>query len=761
MKRTGIHPTLKMHYGRLALCLILAVVALHADTSSALACSVGPGWYPATIAERVHAAEYVLEATADVFEQSGYHNNATAAFTVHHWFKGNGPTRVTVSGFGGGGDCQTPIPGGRAILFVTGDPAGVMQLYYVGPYDAVEPAYPPIELEVIEAVKSEANLPQPASTPDPVPLVNVTRPQSCPLQSLRCLRPAALVIPVAVTLLVALGVGLLIGKRRSSMAKVWQKIRNHLRAVGCSISIAVATLAIGLGLYHFVQQHQLPLSCLPNCAYVDLRQADLSRIDLSSGDFSHARLDNAYLSQTNLSRADLTASDLSGAKLYSANLSQAILRNADLQQANLTSADLRGADMRGANLDQVWWRDAKIDETTQVDDQRRLAWKISNETLKDRSLQHIDLRGINWYGRELANIDLTGANLSASNLQGTRWMTATLDRADLRGAILTAAFLRNFSLREANLEGADLRYASFICYEYEEACDLRGANLRQANLDFLRVDDLDPVDLRGADLRGASLNGVDLRGLIIDETTQLDEKWQRVWEIVNQPQIQRKLPGADLRWALLQETNLQEADLPAANLFRADLTLANLSGANLRGANLQGAVLTNANLIGADLRDADLRWADLNNAALLNVMVNDQTQLDPRWLLAWEIVREPQAGRDLTGVDLSWTSLSNANLTNAKLSKADLSYTRIYRANLQNADLSGADLSKTEWRDVDLNTADLSHARLCDSQWDVNLRGANLQAAYLCNAALAGSRYNSATRWPNGFDPEAEQLVLR
>jgi uncharacterized protein YjbI with pentapeptide repeats len=507
-------------------------VTLHADTPPALAC-----WsdsIPATIAEKVIAAEFVLEGTADVFESATSYND-TAIFTVHQWFKGAGPTRVIISGFGGGGDCKSSIPGGKAILFVTGNPAGVMQLHYVGVYSAVIPNYPPNVAEVVEAVRIESTLSQPTSTLEPAPVVNVVRPKPCWLESIRCMPYAVQAGFTLIILLLALGLGLFIWKRRDSIAKLWHKlkelIRTRQRAMGCSGLALAGVLIIGLGLYHLSQQRSLPLSCLPNCAFADLREADLSDLDLSGSDLSHARLDGASLRESNLSGANLTGSSLQRTYLWGTDLSHADLRQADLTDASLTRADLRGADLTGVNLDKATLFNAKIDETTQLDDKWRVAWKIINEGMTDRSLQKVDLSGANLYGHTLSNIDLTEANLSKANLQGTRWITVTLDRADLRGAILAAAFLREFSLREANLEGADLRYAALVCYEGN--CDLRGANLQQANLDYLRLSEYEAVDFRGADLRGASLNGVDLRGLTIDATTQLDEKWQHIWDIVN------------------------------------------------------------------------------------------------------------------------------------------------------------------------------------------------------------------------------------
>lgn len=199
----------------------------------------------------------------------------------------------------------------------------------------------------------------------------------------------------------------------------------------------------------------------------------------------------------------------------------------------------------------------------------------------------------------------------------------------------------------ADLAGADLAGADLWCRLLFQA-DLRGADLRGANLG---ISDLGEADLRGADLRGAQLVMASLRGAQIDEGTRLDEKWQLVWELVNQGSRERDLSGADLYGAGLEQADLvgaqlMGADLEAANLYRADLRGAQMSQVNLRGAILSAADLRGADLTAADLRRADLIHADLRNAKL--------------------------AGADLEGASLAFADLRGADLSGADLSRANL-----------------------------------------------------------------------------------------
>lgn len=70
--------------------------------------------------------------------------------------------------------------------------------------------------------------------------------------------------------------------------------------------------------------------------------------------------------------------------------------------------------------------------------------------------------------------------------------------------------------------------------------------------------------------------------------------------------------------------------------------------------------------------------------------------------------------------------------------------------NLAHGDLRGLDLSGVRW-----GAADLTHAALQGS----NLEGADLRRASLEGADLRGALYDSQTRWPEGFNPEAHGAV--
>lgn len=70
--------------------------------------------------------------------------------------------------------------------------------------------------------------------------------------------------------------------------------------------------------------------------------------------------------------------------------------------------------------------------------------------------------------------------------------------------------------------------------------------------------------------------------------------------------------------------------------------------------------------------------------------------------------------------------------------------------NLAQGDLHGLDLSGLRW-----GSADLTRATLQGS----NLEGADLREARLEGADLRGAIYDSQTRWPEGFNPEAHGAI--
>jgi len=311
-------------------------------------------------------------------------------------------------------------------------------------------------------------------------------------------------------------------------------------------------------------------------------------------DFSNISFKGASFANVSSYKLDFSHSDLSNANFEQAHLSQVNFSNANLQQANLqkvylgrtnlSHTNLKGANLQGAELSEVRLEGTIIDTQTQLDPTWRKIWAIfNNQVTEDLDLSNADLSSQDFQGMNLA-----GANLQSTRLFSTNFRNTNLSGADLRNA----SFDRELCLAEANLTDANLSGLNL------QLINLSGANLQGANLNRAILKN---TDLSGANLQGANLDGAILKNTVINSATQLDPKWQLVWEILNHSQCGRELSGVDLS--------------------NADLTSANLENANLKGANLTGVDLSEANLLGTQ--------------------IDQTTNLDPMWRRAWAAVNSP------------------------------------------------------------------------------------------------------------------------
>jgi uncharacterized protein YjbI with pentapeptide repeats len=228
------------------------------------------------------------------------------------------------------------------------------------------------------------------------------------------------------------------------------------------------------------------------------------------------------------------------------------------------------------NIEEYWDSIRKI-PTLEVIRRKKPAW-TRLETLVGAKLQRQDLKGVNFFEK----------NLEGAHLEGAHLEEAYLIQANLKNAKLIDAYLNNANLTNAYLQNADLRGAVL------EGAVLGGANLTKAKL---QKQQLSNMFLRGAILEEAHLENANLR--------QSD--------LVNVNLIKAHLEGAFLIKADLRYADLREADLRNADLREADLTNADLREADLTNADLTGADLTNANLTGADLEGVDFTEVILND----------------------------------------------------------------------------------------------------------------------------------------------------
>ena len=276
------------------------------------------------------------------------------------------------------------------------------------------------------------------------------------------------------------------------------------------------------------------------------------------------------------------------------------------------------------------------------------------------------------------------------------------------------------------------------------------------------------------------------------------------------------------RGADLSKTNLTDADLKDADVSNADLTGADLTGAIVDGANFKGATYNTRTRFpeGFDPKKAGMKLEliplgeatinDLQGPLVLPVgggdsphfiklvpnpnaprndvgviktiaqleadikkMLNDMTtpkkifqpipfkltSSDPTVLKRLsqsrvKLTPEKDGSVNLSGQDLRAVDFSNINLPRTSLAGAKLSNAR--GANLSGSSLMGAELNEADVSNANLREADLYGASLRDA----DARGTDFTGAKFRHTDLTGAKYDKTTRFPDGFDPKQEGMIL-
>jgi uncharacterized protein YjbI with pentapeptide repeats len=207
-----------------------------------------------------------------------------------------------------------------------------------------------------------------------------------------------------------------------------------------------------------------------------------------------------------------------------------------------------------------------------------------------------------------------------------------------------------------------------------------------------------------------------------------------------------------------QNKNLAYKNLSKVNLSQANLKVVNLCAANLSGSLLIEAKLDFANLYGAILIGTDLTGANLIFANLHGSFISEQTRLDPKWRLVWDILNIDRSERNLNGYDLRAAYLKRASLEKAELVGTDLTgaileKSDLRQANFEKAILWAANLSGADLRQANLSGADLRQA---------NLSGADLRQANLSQTNLTDANVEKTTFWQNeGLSDSLKQELTK
>ena len=302
--------------------------------------------------------------------------------------------------------------------------------------------------------------------------------------------------------------------------------------------------------------------------------------------------------------------DFAGSNFSRKNLQDAPLTNALFTGANFFGAELDGTSFDNANLTAGDFRFASMTFISARDADFTLA------RLADADLNSADLRGAKLILTEVSGAvldfaDLTGADLRGAILQDmqsnfTRFHDTTVDPTTIFDRRTLAIWLIVTGIgNNRTFEDVDLTFA-----------DLSGGNLVNANLTGL---DLSGVDFRNANLSGANLTNtilrlIDLRGTIIDDNTNLTNKWRVIWDVVNNPRAGRSHIGADFALAFWDGTTFERA-----NISNANFNLGFMNNVNFESATAAGTRFTGVDCIGGNFKNADLRNASFANATLEDV----------------------------------------------------------------------------------------------------------------------------------------------
>jgi len=184
------------------------------------------------------------------------------------------------------------------------------------------------------------------------------------------------------------------------------------------------------------------------------------------------------------------------------------------------------------------------------------------------------------------------------------------------------------------------------------------------------------------------------------------------------------------------------------------------------------------------LRSLSSVWRTLFMAAFLATsnmvsFVWQEWKTQPRRLRYWRevapsgiVIRHYRTGEIL--LHLPGTELRAEDLRGVCLEGADLHAEKLQGYDLRGVRLRGANLFGAAMNDCNLDGADLASSRMVDvSLRGARLRGADLRGADFCGSGLDavltpgrlegadffGALYNTATRWPRGFDLAAHGLA--
>ncbi len=386
---------------------------------------------------------------------------------------------------------------------------------------------------------------------------------------------------------------------------------------------------------------------------------------------------------------------------------------------------------------------------------RHEAFKSARANGSRAVLQHYDLSGLSFKGKDMSNADFTGSvmvetsfektNLDyavfyACDLRKANFSNASLVRADLRGACMRGAVMSG-----ANLTEADLREGSYATYDPEKG------------LTFTSDSEVWKEGTGGVDMRGANLGSVKLSGAIA---------------------INSNFEDANLSKSTIIRGNLEGANLAGANLAGADLSQCELKDVCLKGANLTGTLMDFSNLQNVDMTGALTDKAAGHTLDKLPLSLEEMIAQHQLWLktqgaegtkldLSDHDLRNAPSlvganltmlvaeraiwyGRDLSQINLQASvvrhgdfrqcNFTNGDLRGTNFGKCAMVGAKFFKARLEPLFFEGNRSLRTSFAGANLRYADFTNAVLRD----VDFTGADLTAANFIGSDTTGSNFSKA-----------------
>ena len=234
-----------------------------------------------------------------------------------------------------------------------------------------------------------------------------------------------------------------------------------------------------------------------------------------------------------------------------------LLRKLDLSELDFTGWDISNLDLSYTNA------------------------KINPQTVRDKSLQ-----GTNCKGLDFSNVDFTDVDIEGANLEET-------------GANIDPQTIKDKSLWETNCTSLNLRDKDFNeVYVVRASLEGTGASI---NPQTIKYKSLEKTNCTGLNFIGKDFTGVDIEGANLEET------------------------GANIDPQTIKNKSLKDANCTGLNFIGKDFTDVDIKGASLEGtgAHINPQKIRDKSLWGTNCKGLDFTGADFYGVSITNANLED------------------------------------------------------------------------------------------------------------------------------------------